>query len=157
MLKRKLINEQQSDPELTQLFNQAKARGSADNISKTYYIRNDALMPTKKLSQIPNSEHWITSEKIVIPRAYSRSILKTSHEIPLAGHFGINKSCEIISRHLHFSRVKKDLAKFCKTCFYAKWRESQTTKPKLHPYTLFQFLKIPPLQSRNNKLRRSIS
>lgn len=52
-----LIFEQQSDPGLTQLFNQTRAGDSADNITNSYYIKNDVLIRTWKSSQIPNSEN----------------------------------------------------------------------------------------------------
>lgn len=62
------------------------------------------------MREIPNLEVWVTKEQIMLLMAYGTLILKTAHEISLAGHLGVSKSYKKIVRHFYWLELKKDVA-----------------------------------------------
>ena len=39
-----------------------------------------------------------------------------AHETPLAGHMGVNKTCQKIINHFYWPSLRKDVVEFCKSC-----------------------------------------
>ena len=63
------------------------------------YSYKGVLMRRWKPKDTPYSEDWTNRDEIVLPRSHRTLILKTAHEIPLAGHLRINKSHDKITRY----------------------------------------------------------
>ena len=66
-------------------------------------------------------------ETIVIPAALRRSIIYTIHDDPLSGHLGQNKTYETIRKRFHFSRMRKYINAYVKSCPVFKTRKTPTT------------------------------
>jgi len=57
--------------------------------------------------------------QLMIPqenRSLQQVILSQSHDVPSAGHLGIQKTLRRVSRHFYWNDMKKDVEHFCKHC-----------------------------------------
>ena len=57
--------------------------------------------------------------QLVIPqnnRSLQQVVLSQCHDVPSAGHLGIQKTLERVSRHFFWKDMKKDVEHFCKHC-----------------------------------------
>jgi len=79
-------------------------------------------------------------ERLYIPEGSTRlRILQARHDFPAAGHFGFNKTLELISRDFWWPQMwkaVKDYVLSCDTC-------SRSKNPRHRPYGLLQPLPIP--------------
>ena len=48
---------------------------------------------------ISPDEQWHVSHQIVVPKCYHKDVLSLTHELPLAGHLGINKTYQNMLSH----------------------------------------------------------
>jgi len=81
--------------------------------------------------------------KIVVPdhEDIHRQILTHCHDDPAAGHGGIAKTYELVSRSYHWSRMRQFVKKFVLTCDVCQRNKAATHKP----YGLLQPLPVPEL------------
>ena len=49
----------------------------------------------------------------LVPESLNEDILKFSHDVPTAGHQGIDKYLEKIKQHFHWPSMKDYVAKYC--------------------------------------------
>ena len=61
-------------------------------------------------------DEWAVKYQIVVPNVYRPEILSMTHETPLAGHMGVNKTQQRTLRHFYWPNVRKDVADFCRSC-----------------------------------------
>ena len=81
--------------------------------------------------------------RIVVPGDdnIKRDILAHCHDDSTAGHFGVFKTCELVSRSFHWPKLRKFVKRYvssCDTC-----QRSKTSRHK--PYGLLQPLPVPEL------------
>ena len=62
----------------------------------------------------------------------SKTVLELGHEIPLAGHLGVDKTRQRILRRFYWPTVFRDVAEFCECCEKCQ----RTTKRKIPPAPL---------------------
>lgn len=79
--------------------------------------------------------------RIVVPddSDIKRDILCYCHDAPTSGHFGVHKTCELVSRTYYWPRLRQFVKRFvtsCDTC-----QRSKTARHK--PYGLLQSLPVP--------------
>jgi hypothetical protein len=74
-------------------------------------------------------------------------ILKFKHDHILAGHFGQNKTLELVRREYTWPNLRTFVQDFCKSCATCAWSKA----PRHRPYSLLKQLPIP------EKLWNSIS
>ena len=51
-----------------------------------------------------------------MPTDYRKDLLQLAHEVPLAGHLGINKTYDKLIRHFYWPGIKTSAKKFCNSC-----------------------------------------
>ena len=51
-----------------------------------------------------------------VPESLKEDILKLYHDVPTAGHLGIDKYLKKIKQDLHWSSMKDDVTKYCSSC-----------------------------------------
>ena len=51
-----------------------------------------------------------------MPTDYRKDLLQLAHEVPLAGHLGINKTYDKLIRHFYWPGIKTSTKKFCNSC-----------------------------------------
>ena len=79
-------------------------------------------------------------ERLYIPKGPTRlRVLQSRHDFPAAGHFGYNKTLELISRDFWWPQMWKDVKDFVLSCDIC----SRSKNPQHRPYGLLQPLPIP--------------
>jgi len=79
-------------------------------------------------------------ERLYIPKGPVRlRVLQSRHDFPAAGHFGFNKTLELISRDFWWPQMWKDVKDFVLSCDIC----SRSKNPRHRPYGLLQPLPIP--------------
>ncbi|XP_066981054.1 uncharacterized protein [Macrobrachium rosenbergii] len=102
-----LVREQKGDPEVSRLREIAERGGKEGDL---YYLKEDILF--RKCS----SGEWRRVDQIVVPEKFRSHIMRRGHEDIFAGHVGISKTLERIRRNFYWTKMKKDIARFCKSC-----------------------------------------
>ncbi|KAJ8040086.1 hypothetical protein HOLleu_14281 [Holothuria leucospilota] len=111
-----LSGQQQHDEELQPLIAGALTEDESKDVPVCFYFKNNILMRKWQPPDAPLDEEWRIYHQIVVPRTYRREILSIAHEMPFAGHLGVNKTYHRILNHFYWPKLKSDVAKFCKTC-----------------------------------------
>jgi hypothetical protein len=79
-------------------------------------------------------------ERLYIPQGPTRlRVLQSRHDFPAAGHFGFNKTLELISRDFWWPQMWKDVKEFVLSCDIC----SRSKTPRHRPYGLLQPLPVP--------------
>ncbi|KAJ8025620.1 hypothetical protein HOLleu_33227 [Holothuria leucospilota] len=108
--------QQQHDEELQPLMAGALTEDESKDVPVCFYLKNNILMRKWRPPDALLDEEWRIYHQIMVPRTYRREILTIAHEMPFAGHLGVNKTYHRILNHFYWPKLKSDVAKFCKTC-----------------------------------------
>jgi hypothetical protein len=80
------------------------------------------------------------NNKMYIPDGPSRlEVLQYCHDSPLAGHFGVHKTLELVNRHYWWPQLRQFVIEYVHTCDIC----SRSKIPRHQPYGLLQPLPIP--------------
>ena len=138
--KSQLIQEQQTDPEISKLIFRALPEDEISQVPMCYYIKNGILMRKWRPFDVPADDEWAVYHQIVVPKSYRHEILSIPHESPMSGHLGINKTYHKIINHFYWPGLKSDVSKYCKTCHTCQMvgKPNQTIpKAQLQPISAF--------------------
>ena len=138
--KSQLIQEQQTDPEISKLIFRALPKDEISQVPMCYYIKNGILMRKWRPFDVPADDEWAVYHQIVVPKSYHHEILSIAHESPMSGHLGINKTYHKIINHFYWPGLKSDVSKYCKTCHTCQMvgKPNQTIpKAQLQPIPAF--------------------
>ena len=138
--KSQLIQEQQTDPEISKLIFRALPEDEISQVPMCYYIKNGILMRKWRPFDVPADDEWAVYHQIVVPKSYRHEILSIAHESPMSGHLGINKTCHKIISQFYWPCHKSDVSKYCKTCHTCQMvgKPNQTIpKAQLQPIPAF--------------------
>ena len=138
--KSQLIQEQQTDPEISKLIFRALPENEISQVPMCYYIKNGILMRKWQPFDVPADDEWAVYHQIVVPKSYRHEILSIAHESPMSGHLGINKTYHKIINHFYWPGLKSDVSKYCKTCHTCQMvgKPNQTVpKAQLQPIPAF--------------------
>ena len=91
---------------------------------------------------IDSSNLLTFEERIVVPddEKLKLSIFESRHDSPLAGHFGQDKTYQLISRDFYWPGMTKEVRDYVSSCFYCNRNKSSNHRK----YGLLQPLPIPP-------------
>ena len=138
--KSQLIQEQQTDPEISKLIFRALPENKISQVPICYYIKNGILMRKWRPYDVPADDEWAVYHQIVVPKSYRHEILSIALESPMSGHLGIKKTYHKIINHFYWPGLKSDVSKYCKTCHTCQMvgKPNQTIpKAQLHPIPAF--------------------
>ena len=138
--KSQLIQEQQTDPEISKLIFRALPENKISQVPICYYIKNGVLMRKWRPYDVPADDESAVYHQIVVPKSYRHEILSIAHESPMSGHLGINKTYHKIINHFYWPGLKSDVSKYCITCHTCQMvgKPNQTIpKAQLHPIPAF--------------------
>ena len=136
-----LVIEQQNDPDISALIQNASDETDASKNSNCYFMKNGILMRKWRPSDVSADDTWQARTQIVIPKAYRSEVLSLAHETPLSGHLGINKTYKKIINHFYWPGIQKDVVEFCNTCHACQviGKPNQTIpKAPLKPIPVFE-------------------
>ena len=111
----------------------SKIREAADghaNSAGVGFFKQEGLVYRRWTPPGRGEEYEI--EQLVLPKACRRAVLELGHEIPLAGHLGVEKTRQRILRRFYWPTVFKDIEEFCKCCEKCQ----KTTNRKVPPAPL---------------------
>lgn len=139
-------------------YTQPASRGVLERLSELQQEDEVAITVRKRLATLKDievsgtpegassSEPWSDSDhclfyedKAYIPASLRGEILEMNHDDPLAGHFGKDKSIELISRKYYWPSMKKDIASYVEGCDVCMSSKAARHKP----YGNLQSLPIP--------------
>ena len=121
-----LQDSQEKDDTLSKI--RKAADGHANSVGVGFFKREGLVY--RRWTPGRGEEYEI--EQLVLPKACRRAVLELGHEIPLAGHLGVEKTRQRILRRFYWPTVFKDIEEFCKCCEKCQ----KTTNRKVPPAPL---------------------
>ncbi|XP_042444031.1 uncharacterized protein LOC122029149, partial [Zingiber officinale] len=86
-----------------------------------------------------HDNYLFKNNRLCVPRESMRKLLvREAHEGGLMGHFGVQKTLEMLLEHFHWPHMKHDVQKFCAQCIVCRKVKSKTL-----PQGLYTPLPIP--------------
>ena len=64
-----------------------------------------------------------------IPTKLQLKVIQENHDTPIAGHFGADKTIELIARTFWWNTMHADVRKFVKSCEQCQRNKSSNQKP----------------------------
>ena len=105
---------QKNDESLRKLYKQVDKPMDSKHEHR-YYIENGILKRSYQSTK-QRGEGRERYNQIVMPTDYRKDLLQLAHEVPLAGHLGINKTYDKLIRHFYWPGIKTSTKKFCNSC-----------------------------------------
>ena len=88
---------------------------------------------------VRHDNYLFKNNRLCVPRGSMRKLLvREAHEGGLMGHFGVQKTLEMLLEHFHWPHMKHDVQKFCARCIVCRKAKSKTL-----PHGLYTPLPIP--------------
>jgi len=106
-----------------------KAVTTEASVDKGYKIQDDILC-------------W--KNRIYVPEAMRMRVMKSEHDSKIAGHFGRERTMELLTRNFYWPNMEKDVRKYCNECDncqrmkaprHAKYRLSHPLELVSKPWT----------------------
>ena len=138
--KKKHITDQQNDETLTSFYDDLVSICDIDDHDVCYYTKSGIFMRKFRLSDAKLDESWRIRHHIVLPQSYRDNVPSIAHDIPLAGHLGVNKTTDRILQHFFWPGIRGSVAKHCKTCHtcQVEGKPNKTIlRAPLHPIPAF--------------------
>lgn len=110
-----LSEAQRSDPGLKPLFARAVDLSESEKLPVCYYLDKDVLMRKFRSADVAANEEWNVVKQIIVPVCYRKDILSLAHDF-VGGHLGINKTYNKILPNFFWPGLRRDVAKYCRTC-----------------------------------------
>ncbi|XP_042423751.1 uncharacterized protein LOC122011425, partial [Zingiber officinale] len=86
-----------------------------------------------------HDNYLFKNNRLCVPRGSMRKLLvREAHEGGLMGHFGVQKTLEMLLEHFYWPHMKHDVQKFCAQCIVCR-----KAKAKTLPHGLYTPLPIP--------------
>ncbi|XP_042446204.1 uncharacterized protein LOC122031159, partial [Zingiber officinale] len=86
-----------------------------------------------------HDNYLFKNNRLCVPRGSMRKLLvREAHEGGLMGHFGVQKTLEMLLEHFYWPHMKHDVQKFCAQCIVCRKAKSKTL-----PHGLYTPLPIP--------------
>ena len=122
------INPEDAGPEIIQKWQSEnptleKARALArkpkqqeETRSETTFFYRQGLLYRQWVPKGSDSEDIRSVEQLVLPLQCRSTVLMLAHDIPAAGHLGINKTKDRVLQRYNWPGVFRDVANHCRTC-----------------------------------------
>ncbi len=80
-----LIEAQESDTDLVELYNMALSFEEADKVPVGYFVKEGVLMSTYRPPNIPATDKCKVYRQMAVPSKYRSEILELAHSLPMSG------------------------------------------------------------------------
>jgi len=94
-----------------------------ENIDKKFMITDDLLC-------------W--KNRIYVPEGLRQRIIQSEHDSKVAGHFGRDRTMELISRNFYWTNMEREVRKYCSECDICQ----RTKAPRHAKYGLLHPLEL---------------
>ena len=122
-----VVQEQHSDSSLKETFERVLPISEICNTANGYFLHNDLLVR----KWVPIDEDCVKSDvfQMVVPVKFHPLVLKVAHDE--GGHFGVWKTYLNVFKHFFWSRLKRDVSAYIKTChvYQLTGKPNQGVKP----------------------------
>ena len=102
------------------------AEGEQSAAAHGFYYKNGVLY--HQWTPPGRDAETMTVHQLVLPSLYRTTVLQLAHSIPLAGHFGKNKTAERVRQRFHWPTLFRDVENFVRSC-----EECQRCSPRRGP------------------------
>ena len=120
---------------------------SFDHIKELYQDDNDFSFILSECNLRAYKDFYLLNhylfkgKRLCIPQGSLRnSLIREAHEGGLMGHFGPNKTLEVLKEHFYWPHMRKHVDKHCKSCIAC-----MRAKSKVQPHGLYTPLPIPSM------------
>ena len=103
---------QQCDESLSEIRQKLATSTRSDKSSDVYYLKDGYVYRR----WCPKGNVSLAVEQLVVPQVYRSHLLSIAHEIPLAGHLGVDRTRARLLQHYFWPGIYKDVHQFCVTC-----------------------------------------
>ncbi len=110
-----IIAAQKDDSSLTKCFSTVISSEAAKKRDTAYFM-DDGLLMRRWCSKVEEDLDWNVIYQVVVPSKYCSYVLCLAHEHLLSAHLGVTKTYHRILQHFFWPGLKRDVAKFCRTC-----------------------------------------
>ena len=109
-------------------------------------VRKELATPNVNVYSGQSGEPWSEVEGVLhydgkpyIPETLRTDLLERNHDDPLAGHFGVEKTLELLTRKYYWPKMRVDVEKYVQGCDICMSSKAQRHKP----YGSLQSLPVP--------------
>ena len=109
-------------------------------------VRKELASPNVNVYSGQLGEPWSEAEGVLhydgkpyIPETLQTNLLERNHDDPLAGHFGVEKTLELLTRKYFWPKIRADVEKYVQGCDICMSCKAQKHKP----YGSLQSLPVP--------------
>ena len=103
---------QGTDTSLIGIHDRAIPFDQVENHRVCFYKKDGILY--RNWSSITNKSPRV--QQVVVPQQFRSGILRLSHDIPISGHLGVNKTRNRILANFYWPGIFSDVATYCRTC-----------------------------------------
>ena len=108
---------------------------------RTCFFYKDGLLyrkwsPRKADWQPGEESDILVVEQLVVPKLARKMILKLAHDIPLAGHLGVEKTKARILTRYYWPGIFMDVANYCRTCTACQKTARKSQRDKVNLMTV---------------------
>lgn len=107
-----LVREQSVDLSIKEIFDRVLPTAEVHSAASGYFLQNGLLF--RKGMAIGGDCVGDAVVQLVVPAKFRPLVLEAAHDE--SGHFGVKKTYLNIVKHFFWPRVKRDVAKYIKTC-----------------------------------------
>ena len=81
------------------------AEDTRNNYNKKHWLKVDGLLVRKE-----------NPEQVYVPTTFRNTIIQLNHDLEYAGHLGIDKTSDLVSRNFYWPKMRKDISGYVKAC-----------------------------------------
>jgi hypothetical protein len=101
---------QRTDNDLKRIRELAKQA----HLTDTGYFRRHGLLMRRSRSGEGSEAKY--SDQLIVPTQCRRQLLELAHDIPMAGHMGVDKTRKRLLAHYFWPGIYNDVEEYCKSC-----------------------------------------
>ncbi|XP_075683474.1 uncharacterized protein LOC142652014 [Rhinoderma darwinii] len=60
-----------------------------------------------------HQQAWLTEQQLIVPHQFREQLMRVAHEIPLAGHLGVQKTKARLAHNFYWPKMGTDIANYC--------------------------------------------
>ena len=122
----------ESDPSLRKL-REAANNPQEEGFTATFFFFKDGLLYRRWIPKGISKKSVHLREQLVLPVQCRSTILRIGHDVPAAGHMGVNKTRSRVLRCYYWPGVFQDIARYCKTCEVCQRSSGRSHKARMIP------------------------
>lgn len=136
-----LRQDQLTDPEIQKIVTELEG---VDELAAKRWSERGFLMEQGVLYRL-NPDSDAEAPQLVIPAHQVTDVLKELHDAPTAGHAGIDRTYQQVSRLFYFTGMRRIITDYVKACIHCQRYKAANTKPP-------GLLQTPVMNQRNEVL-----